>query len=102
MNSKDVISMSKLKRKSAPSLSAVDQSNDGSDFRGIKDGVKDSGPGLSVQMNGDSLKIIKAHKASSLGHPTVNMEPKVTGEVDLGPTETKSYSPIKTYLKKRK
>lgn len=45
-------------------LSAKDVSNDGRDFRGIKNGVKDKGPGITAKMGGDDSDI--ADSASKL------------------------------------
>lgn len=77
--------------------------SDGRDFRGIKDGVKDSGP-FPTAKTPKSLDIIKAASLTSGKIPKIEkyeaQNERMIGEVELGgPTEV--YSPVKNYLKKK-
>ncbi len=78
--------------------------NDGRDFRGIKDGVKDSGP-FPTANTPKSLDLIKAAKVSTGKVPMREeyeaQNERTIGEVEFGPTEVQPYSPIKNYLKKK-
>lgn len=119
MKSLEAIKMSKLNKKN---LETIDSSYDESrDFRGIKDGVKDSGPFPSADQVSEGMKlpsakqagsldVLKTTKATSVGKfPTVNSaENPSLGTIDQLESQPflKSkkvpYSPIKSYLRKGK
>jgi hypothetical protein len=102
--SKEAILLSRMGKKKVPS---ADSAYDG-DFRGIKDGVKDSGPFPSANSTGSSLDLLKAQKASMGEVPASGkykakmFEDKAeeTGESPVPSSKKVPYSPIKNYLKK--
>lgn len=106
-SSKEAILMSKLGKKK-PFISSDTTTNDGSDFRGMKDGLTDSGPLQGTNTTGGSLDVLKSYKAGNLGGsvpsskilgeqsvPSTNL----TGESAVPKTKKVPYSPIKNYLK---
>lgn len=131
MKSRDAILMARLGKSNrqptvkSPYSAEVPQTtsvvSDGRDFRGVKDGVKDQGPQATAKTMG-SLDVLKATRASSspqlkaktmgaMPQATANLDDealerspdneKLEGDVFLGPTEVKGYSPIRDYLKKK-
>lgn len=106
---KQAMLMAKMAKKGEiPSLSTVSTENDGKDFRGIKDGVKDSGP-FPTAKTGGSLGLIKSVKAGKLGGDVPSAA--LMGEQEVPSAELMGeqpvmkakkgspYSPIKTYLR---
>ncbi len=106
-SSREAILMSKLgNKKGNPSLYSVDQEDDGRDFRGIKEGVKDPGQEITAKTGG-SLGLLKAARAGSLGSLSstpVGDNPSIySNELEENPSlKAKPYSPIKNYLRKGK
>lgn len=107
MKSREAILLSKVGKKKVPGLSANIPEQDGSDFRGIEDGLTDSGP-FPTANTLKSSDILKAHKIGAGKVPKANIledeKPSYEAEVEFGPTEVvkPKYSPIKNYLKKGK
>jgi hypothetical protein len=86
--------------------SAMSQENDGRDFRGVKNGVKDAGPQISAKTGG-SMDILKAHKASGGAKmPSANIadlpQAKTYDQTEspVMKAKIKPYSPIQNYLRK--
>lgn len=107
MNSRELIAMSKLGKKKTTSYEQGIQKQGSDTYHGIDAQVSEEyQPGLTDKAGAGmgSLGLLKAAKAANLGGLPSNAGEveRLRGEVELGPTEIKKYSPIKTYLKKGK